>query len=295
MATIAELRARNNRVRRGMNHSGRPIQDWNSISGQRIGEILQAVMDISFRNFAEEYSSMPDNPQLSSLGGGQMRLVTGSNKQIDGRIQNDSTNRITLIGESKWLKDQKHQNDKGGWILAIPSTLIPRYPSVSGMFCLLAGPWANTSAHNSINANPFFRSVLISYQAIVDFLNRELLVGYQVDEDGNIIDPRELMMRWCDAEDPFLANDEDPYVAWACRLLELEIDSSSVNERIQSSLRELIEATLEFEINEFALTVRTQRGEFQYQIDDVDEASAILELWRENPRQAYENYVSLFD
>jgi hypothetical protein len=295
MLSVDQLIERNARVRRGENTKGRPIQDWNSISGQRIGEILQAMMDISFEEFVEEYSDTEGNPQLTSLGGGNMELITGNRKQIDGRIQNEEDNRIILIGESKWLKDQKHQNDKGGWILALPSTLIPNYPSVSGMFCLFAGPWVGTSAHDSISVNTFFRSVVISFEQMVNFLNEELEIDYRLNEDNNLVNPREIIERWCDAEDEYLEADENPYVAWANLLLELEIDNESINQLIQTSLRELIEATVDFELEGFSLTVRTQRGEFQYTIDEIEEANSIIEEWANNPQLAYENYVSLSD
>lgn len=62
----------------------------------------------------------------------------GTLKQIDHAFFDGET--PIVIAESKWLKDQRHLNDKGSW-LKLMREIVGSTPSILESILILAGPW----------------------------------------------------------------------------------------------------------------------------------------------------------
>lgn len=109
--------------------------------GQLIGEAFENVV---FR-FIKHYLKR-NYPEFAILNPEQGRkLLTldmpgGIKRQLDTVIAfSDSDEPIALL-ETKWLKDGRHWNDKGAWILQLREVR-KNYPTIRGAAAVLAGHW----------------------------------------------------------------------------------------------------------------------------------------------------------
>lgn len=72
----------------------------------------------------------------------RLEMMGGTSRQMDNVIiPRNSTDPVALF-ESKWLKDGRHHNDKGAWILQLKEVR-KRYPTVRGATANLAGYWTD--------------------------------------------------------------------------------------------------------------------------------------------------------
>lgn len=70
----------------------------------------------------------------------RLEMLGGTFRQMDNVIAlKNSTDPIALL-ESKWLKDARHHNDKGAWILQLREVR-KKHPTVRGAVAILAGYW----------------------------------------------------------------------------------------------------------------------------------------------------------
>lgn len=78
-------------------------------------------------------------------GESQIKLnnTLGQEKQIDHIIKINS--KMAILVESKWLKDQRHLNDKGAWVLMMNDILLENH-QLKGIVVVLAGPWEGMRA-----------------------------------------------------------------------------------------------------------------------------------------------------
>lgn len=111
--------------------------------GQMIGEAFaDAVYGYIQHYLAEKHS---DYVLLEpEIGKKLVRLAMpgGTSRQMDNVIsQVNSVDPIALF-ESKWLKDGRHHNDKGAWILQLRE-ISRHYPTVRGAVANLAGYWTD--------------------------------------------------------------------------------------------------------------------------------------------------------
>lgn len=110
--------------------------------GQWIGYIVDdgtsAVLDEVVAELVEEtgrkFIAAPKKGEKTI----RLKNSLGQNKQIDHAIKENDI--YKLIVESKWLKDQRHLNDKGSWILMMGDILFEN-KNLKGIVVVLAGPW----------------------------------------------------------------------------------------------------------------------------------------------------------
>lgn len=109
--------------------------------GQLIGEVFEHVV---FR-FVKQYlrKNHPDFTILAPEEGKKLLTLNmpgGVKRQLDTVITfSDSEDPVALL-ETKWLKDGRHWNDKGAWILQLRE-IRRNYPTVRGAAAILAGYW----------------------------------------------------------------------------------------------------------------------------------------------------------
>jgi len=69
-----------------------------------------------------------------------LEMLGGLPRQMDNVIvSRDSDDPVALL-ETKWLKDARHHNDKGAWILQLREVR-KKHPTIRGASAVLAGHW----------------------------------------------------------------------------------------------------------------------------------------------------------
>jgi len=294
MAKIDEkhIRERIIRCREGKTTSGKEMKSWASVVGQRIGDILQIVMDISF----EEFTKLKDI-QLESIGGGKEKILTGDSKQIDGRLVNIRGELIT-IGESKWLKDQRHQNDKGAWITGLPDDMCKANPTIKGVIAILAGPWIGTPSHNRM-IEQGTKTVIISLDDMIKFLHDIGLTTYEIESDGNtLVDPKRVTLQFCELEEKLLDKGLNPYNFWAKKILDevkTEGKDTTVREEIGKFLSEINSRKSpvgNIVVNGFTLMVETNIGSLEIKKIGIGGSLGLgilktIRAWKKKPQAMY--------
>ncbi|MBP8973913.1 MAG: hypothetical protein KBH93_08545 [Anaerolineae bacterium] len=112
-----------------------------SLFGQIIGDAFEHVVI----NFIEGYlaESYPDYELLKPQEGKHtitLNMAGGLKRQMDNVvIPKDSDDPVALL-ETKWLKDARHHNDKGAWILQLREVR-KRHATIRGAAAILSGYW----------------------------------------------------------------------------------------------------------------------------------------------------------
>lgn len=109
--------------------------------GQLLGE---AFADAVYRFIVRYLSDAHSDYVLlkPSVGKKVVRLdmMGGTKRQMDNVIVPKNSNDPVALFESKWLKDGRHHNDKGAWILQLRE-IRKKYSTVRGAVANLAGYW----------------------------------------------------------------------------------------------------------------------------------------------------------
>jgi len=109
--------------------------------GQMIGEAFEQAVLESLRTYLSQAHSdyeILESDQAGNLV--KLDMLGGSSRQLDTIIAlRESDDPVALL-ESKWLKDARHHNDKGAWILQLRE-VSKKYPTIRGAVAILAGYW----------------------------------------------------------------------------------------------------------------------------------------------------------
>jgi hypothetical protein len=142
--------------------------------GQMIGEAFERIVIEFIQAYLEshykEYEILaPEQDKqiitLSTLGGTPRQLDTVI-------IAKGSTDPVALL-ETKWLKDARHHNDKGAWILQLREVR-KQYATVRGAAAILAGYWTE-GVGIMLASNAGVKMVLVATdQEVYDTLQKPL-------------------------------------------------------------------------------------------------------------------------
>ena len=109
--------------------------------GQMIGEAFESVVIKFIKSYLKK--GYPDFVILDPEQGKKLLTLDmpgGIKRQLDTVVAAvDSDDPVALL-ETKWLKDGRHWNDKGAWILQLREVR-RNYPTVRGAAAILAGFW----------------------------------------------------------------------------------------------------------------------------------------------------------
>jgi hypothetical protein len=112
-----------------------------SFIGQKIGEAFEGVVIDFVKAYLEEAHS--DYEILSPEEGRKLltlEMLGGLQRQLDTAVAlKDSDDPVALL-EAKWLKDARHWNDKGAWILQLRE-IKKKHATIRGAVAVLAGYW----------------------------------------------------------------------------------------------------------------------------------------------------------
>jgi hypothetical protein len=111
--------------------------------GQLIGEAFaKQVVFFIRRHLAEVH---PEFIVLEAQKGRRivrLGMLGGTLRQMDNVIVPKNSESPVALFESKWLKDARHHNDKGAWILQLRE-ISKKYATVRGAVAILAGYWTD--------------------------------------------------------------------------------------------------------------------------------------------------------
>lgn len=109
--------------------------------GQLIGNAFEKVVIAYIKDYLAK--THPDYEVLNPKEGKKLltlEMSGGSLRQLDTVVTpKDSDDPVALL-EAKWLKDARHWNDKGAWILQLRQIKM-KYSTVRGAAAVLAGYW----------------------------------------------------------------------------------------------------------------------------------------------------------
>lgn len=113
----------------------------------KAGQLIGAAFETAVIQFIEQYikNTHPEYRLLQPQEGKKIiRLRThgGLARQMDNVIVHHDTQLPVALMESKWLKDARHHNDKGAWILQLRE-VSKEHPTVHGAAAILAGYWTS--------------------------------------------------------------------------------------------------------------------------------------------------------
>ncbi len=173
-----------------------------SYFGQRIGHLFEARVVEIIREYLEE--KYPDFKILEpDLGRSNLTLnmTGGLARQIDNVISwRDSDDPVALL-ETKWLKDGRHHNDKGAWILQLRE-IRKSYATIRGVAAVLAGYWTD-GVRLMLKSEGGITMVLVATDEQVYETLQQPLDDF-LGEDSFILDVRETRDKYPRPED--LAN-----------------------------------------------------------------------------------------
>lgn len=109
--------------------------------GQLIGNIFADQVIVLVEDFLQQ--EYPEFVLLRANEGQillRLEMMGGTARQIDTVIVPKGSRDPLAVLESKWLKDARHHNDKGAWILQLRE-IRKKYPTVRGAAAILAGYW----------------------------------------------------------------------------------------------------------------------------------------------------------
>jgi hypothetical protein len=109
--------------------------------GQMIGDAFANAVIILIENHLA--MNHPQFVLLEPIEGKtvvRLEMFGGTSRQLDNVIAPKNSDEPIALFESKWLKDARHHNDKGAWILQLKEVR-KKYPTVRGAVAILAGYW----------------------------------------------------------------------------------------------------------------------------------------------------------
>ena len=197
--------------------------------GQWIGYCLWHGSHSVFGSTVESYLEDHDlNLELKPGDGDkQVRLPDsdGTLKQIDHAFFVNG--KPVVIAESKWLKDQRHLNDKGSW-LKLMREIVRESDSVEQAVLVLAGPWESYRAQME---NRGFKVIITSVDDVYAALKKHGVV-ITIDQKRNAFeDPGATLNSFLNVIEKMIEKDPNPFAT---------IGKSMLGDRIR-----LIEKTIE--------------------------------------------------
>lgn len=118
----------------------RAVSRADSKVGQIIGNIFEeVVVDVISNHLDEKH---PEYAIYEADGGRGVRLemAGGLPRQMDNVIALKNSDDPVALFEAKWLKDARHHNDKGAWILQLREVR-KNHATIRGAAAVLAGYW----------------------------------------------------------------------------------------------------------------------------------------------------------
>jgi hypothetical protein len=196
-----------------------------------------------------------------------LKDAAGNEYNIDSVIVNARGQPLVLI-ESKYLRDTKHNRDKGSWICLAHYSLRRRFPTIRKSIAVLAGTWSGSS-------KAMMQSFDVSLFEVGFTKVAEVLASYDVDIewDDKQPDKADKAMR---ALQKWRLLKPEQYTEIGRQLL------SDIELLLSESLKETLDMAVPRKVSAVEITVGTNLGESRrYTFESMAAALAFLEQFDE--------------
>lgn len=261
--------------------------------GQMIGDAFASVVDsvvsqhIQKTHPAYELLKADEGKTLVTL-----EKISGSKLQMDTTVVAKASQEPVALLESKWLKDARHHNDKGAWILQLREVK-KRHATIRGLVAVLAGYWTEgvgvvlmSDAEIKMIHVATDEEVYSTLQPLLDEFLGEATFAFDAKE------MRESYPRPDDLVRLMLYLQEmgklDSVAAKWLQFVRKEADQSiSGEDRIKRAIDELL-SPLPFNpvIQRFEIALQIETGNTIYEeFDDFEKAVEFLQTYFQNPQE----------
>lgn len=236
-----------------------------SALGEAIGALIEREVNRLLRPMTEEHDCVylsvgRPNPRTGRATKLLLHDTAGNAYNIDSVIANARMQPLILI-ESKYIRYQKHNRDKGSWICTAHYSLRRTFPTVRKSIAVIAGSWSAPSKAMMESFDVSLFEVGFSHIA-------ETLLKYGVD------------FRWEEKErDKAMA----AWLAWS-QLSEEQLDLiaqellASIESHLHQSLSETLDSATPREVGGIEVVIETNLGESRrYTFGSMADAIQFLE------------------
>lgn len=256
-----------------------------SKAGQIIGEAFERVVIQFIADYLQqahksfEILQPEEGRQLIAL-----ETLGGTLRRLDTVIISKESEDPVAVLETKWLKDARHHNDKGAWILQLKE-IRKRYPTVRGAAAVLAGYWTE-GVGVVFMSEAEVRMILVATDSEVYSTLQPHLDEY-LKQDSFILDP--LVMRrsyprpWDIANLLIDLNESGVLDNIARQWLNFKREAGNDNTNIVGAdlIREAIDQLLSSppsdpKINKFEIALHIETGNLIY--EEFEDIEALMEL-----------------
>lgn len=267
--------------------------------GQLIGE---AFAEVVFEFIGQYLSTTHAEYLLLEPDQGKkvvrLEMFGGTSRQMDNVIVRTGTPEPVALFETKWLKDARHHNDKGAWILQLRE-IRKKYPTVRGAIANLAGYWTE-GVGVMFETEGRIKMVRVAtdeevYQTLQEPIDRLLLQSSLPSFSWNIIEIRNRLPRAWDLANCLMDLNETgelKQIAWRWLSFERQkaldanlapiIGRDLIAQAINQLLRPL---PISPGIEKFEIALQIETGNIIYQeFYDIEEAMEFMRLYHQNPQ-----------
>jgi hypothetical protein len=270
--------------------------------GQLIGETFEKVVVTLIQDYLRtrhnEYVLLEPKIGRAKI---ELEMFGGSIRQLDTVVMaKDSDDPVALL-ETKWLKDARHHNDKGAWILQLREVK-KKYATVRGAAAVLAGYWTE-GVGVILMSEGGIKMVLVATDTEVYSTIQKPLDKY-LGEDTFKLDAQ--IMRksyprpWDLANLLLTLEEEGELERLASTWLQFErakdADGRSIigADLIKHAIDELLAPVPQaFNIEEFEIALKISTGNVIFQtFDDVEAALDFIKKHSQNPQEILRRITS---
>ena len=262
-----------------------------SKAGQLIGAAFEHAVIEHIRHYLEnnhpEYALLEPEAGKRSV---KLDMHGGLARQMDNVFVYRANQQPVALMETKWLKDARHHNDKGAWILQLREVR-KKYATIRGAAAVLAGHWTQ-GVGVMLMGEGGIKMVLVAtdvqvYSTLQPHL--DALLGdetYQLDARqmrDSTIRPRDFLRLLCHL------HESNQLIEIARTWLDFMPDEATtpmhgrdlVTEAIKDLLRPLPQTP---KITKFEIALQVDTGNTIYmEFTDFEEAQAFLQAYHANP------------
>lgn len=224
-------------------------KDASSSLGQRIGKLVSKGASAIYHEILREINGYELGKPIKGKKSIRLPNTLGKKKEIDDVIVTSDSKRPVVLCESKWLKDQRHLNDKGAWVTLMREVQLAN-STVRGLIAILAGPWASELPAISQRV----KVIAIHTNEVYERLQDDG-IHIRIDTERNIYDnPMEALEGILSRVHAELKNGNDYLKSVGYDLL------SNRKNAIHEAILNFLDTSQKLEIDEVELILRTTHG-----------------------------------
>ena len=259
--------------------------------GQMIGEHFERAVIALIKDYVD--SNYNDYELLEPEQGKQLvtlEMLGGSARQLDTVLSAKESAEPVALLETKWLKDARHHNDKGAWILQLREVK-KKHPTIRGAVAVLAGYWTE-GVGVALMSEGGIKMVLTATDAEIYSTLQGPLDNF-LGDDSFTLDPATMRKRYIRPAE--LANFiihldatgqlESVAQSWLNFLREIDNKQATGGELIKKAIDELLTPfSFTPNVQRFKVSLDIDTGNVIYQeFDNLEDAMDFVTTYAQNP------------